>query len=405
MVAFLMIVLPAVLLLFVIFYALFHSKGGAAARLPDRPPTRRQAVERPPGREQHPSGDVFDPRLDPASAAPVDPLREGSETRSIRLLDGMDRLFTAEAPPGKAGPPLGIDAVPADVLGGVLAHIASLKNVGILHHLQRLVGDPHSTMAELSRMITSNPILSAKILQIANSPYYGMPQKLNSISHAIMIIGMNNLKTILYHEGVIQVLKEKSFRDNPAMQALWQHLNYTSICASYIQYLFGGLNMGTLFTLGLLHDIGKFIMMKAAPPGQDGQEPAGLYLPDWTLAEEEEHCGINHALVGRLALQHWGLSPLMVEAVSLHHAPAKFPPDALGLDRETLQYLLVLFLADQAAKLFAGADTADLDDIRTDRLHPAYHSLIDRNKLSSLIADKSLLAQLREAEATIGVYA
>jgi HD-like signal output (HDOD) protein len=257
-------------------------------------------------------------------------------------------------------------------------------------------------MTELSRIITSNPLLSARILQVANSPYYGMQQKLNSISHAIMIIGMNNLKAIVYHEGIMQVLKEKNFRDDPAMQALWQHMNYTSICASYIHYLFGGLNMGTLFTLGLLHDIGKFILMKEWPAGQSGREPTGPYSPEWTTDEEEEHCGIDHALVGRLALQHWGLSPLMVEAVALHHAPRHRPPEELGLSQETLSYLLVLFLADQAARLFAGAGTGG---VRTDRLHPAYHGLIDRDKLTRLLEDKSLLAQLREAEAITGVYA
>jgi hypothetical protein len=64
---------------------------------------------------------------------------------------------------------------------------------------------------------------------------------------------------------------------------------------------------------------------------------------------EEEVYGINHALVGQLALQHWGLSWLIVEIVTQHHAPGYFAPADLGLDRESLQYLLVIFLADQAA--------------------------------------------------------
>ena len=132
-------------------------------------------------------------------------------------------------------------------------------------------------------MITSNPILSAKVLQVANSAYYGMAQKLNSISHAIMIIGMVNIKAIIYHEGVLQALNEQNFRNNPTMKTVWQHSNYTSIYASYLHYLFGDLNMGTLFTLGLLHDIGKFIMMKLPQITAGDGEPSKVYSSDWTL--------------------------------------------------------------------------------------------------------------------------
>lgn len=401
MVTFLMILVTAVVLLLVILLHGNRGTGGSPVNLSAKRPVR-QKVEHSPDRGRQPSGGAPEGALEDAATAPAGYPPEGSGTSPDCLTDGMARLFTGEVPSPVKAAPLGIDAVPDEVREQILSRIASLKNFDTLQHLQRMMGDPRSTMTELSHIITSNPLLSARILQVANSPYYGMQQKLNSISHAIMIIGMNNLKAIVYHEGVMRVLKEKSFRDDPAMQTLWQHMNYTSICASYIQYLFGGLNMGTLFTLGLLHDIGKFILMREVPLGHIGVEAAGHYSPEWTTAEEEEHCGINHALVGRLALQHWGLSPLMVEAVALHHAPADLPPEALGLDQETLSYLVILFLADQAAKLFAGAGK---DDVRTDRLHPAYHGLIDQNKLFRLIADKSLLAQLREAEAITGVYA
>jgi len=328
---------------------------------------------------------------------------ESAQTLQACLKNGMALIFSGEAiPREKALPLLRIDDVRDDVRERVSSHIVSLKNFDTVYQLQRIMGDPKTTMADLSRMITGNPLLSAKILQVANSAYYRMEQKLNSISHAIMIIGIVNLKTIIYHEGVLEALKEKSFRNEPAMQTVWQHVNYASIYASYMHYLFGGLNMGNLFTLGLLHDIGKFIMMRLTPLPKNGNEPPRDYSPDWTMIEEDEVFGINHALVGQLALQHWGLSQLIVETVTLHHAPGYTAPADLGLDRESLQYLLVMFLADQAARLFAGRGSADT---RVDCLHPAYHCLIDQNKLSRLIVDKSLMGQLREAEAITGIYA
>ncbi len=319
------------------------------------------------------------------------------------MKDGIARIFSVE--PGSSGNVrelLTIDKVPDAVRQQVLSQIGDLKDFNAVRQLQSIMGDSKTTMAEITRLITSNPILSAKVLQIANSPYYGIQMKLNSISHAIMIIGMTNLKAIIYHEGILKVLGEKSFRDKPAMRTIWQHVNYTSIYASYMQYLFGFLNMGNLFTLGLLHDIGKFVMMRLEPIRHSGDGLSENYSPSWTTEAEEDMYGINHAIVGRLAMQHWGFSPLLVEMVTLHHAPVCLSPCDLGLDRERLQYLLALFLADQAARLFAGASK---EDAPIDCLHPTYHDLVDQNIFSRLMADKSLLTQLREAEAVTGIYA
>jgi hypothetical protein len=69
------------------------------------------------------------------------------------------------------------------------------------------------------------------------------------------------------------------------------------------------------------------------------------------------------------------------------------------MDHEAVEYLLVLFLADQAASLIAGeGNVTDMGDTPSDRLHPSYHGLIDQKKLQQLLLDRSLLGQLRDAE-------
>ena len=404
MAAYLLVGALTIVLFGVIVYAFFSQN-----RDLNKKRVRRSVVRSEPqtaGRSSShdlPLGDGISPPVESVSPASPGGVDESTQSAQAWLRDGMALTFSgATSPQEKTAPPLRIDGVRDDVRRQVLSHITSLKNFDTVYQMQRMMGNPKTTMADLSLMITSDPLLSAKVLQVANSAYYGMEQKLNSISHAIMIIGMVNLKAIVYHEGVLQVLKEKSFRNDPTMQTIWQHANYTSIYASYLHYLFDGLNMGNLFTLGLLHDIGKFIMMKLTPLPEGGSQTTREYSPNWTTSEEEEIYGINHVLVGRMALRHWGLSPLIIETVGLHHAPVHCEPAELGLDHETLQYLLVVFLADQAARLFAGRADADA---RVDLLHPAYHGLIDQNKLSQLIVDKSLMGQLREAEAITGVYA
>lgn len=395
MVAFAVIMVLAVVLLCGILFGLLREPHGGTKK-----PAKPGGV-RPPIKDMAVPGDD-DRAVDPASVPPFG--SQGDITQSLQtcLTKGMTLTFSVGDLPAANRPSLlKLEDVGSEVRQKVLSHIGTLKNFDTLHKLQRMIGDPQAAMGELSRMITNDPMLTAKILRVANSPYYGMEQKLNSISHAIMIIGLANLKGIIYNEGILKVLNEKSFHRDPAMQALLQHATYTTICASSLAYLFSGLNQGTLFTLGILHDIGKFLMMKLPPLPQNDLATARTYSPYWTMEEEEELYGINHALVGRLALQHWGLSKLMVEAVSLHHAPVYLDRNELGLDHEAVQYLLVLFLADQAACLIAAeSNGADLGNAPIDRLHPSYHGLIDQKKLHQLLLDQSLLGQLREAEAT-----
>lgn len=398
----LILLLLVLLIILVIAYSCAKKGGGDSARKPDRAPAASGEGRMPPASPRRAQtlpgeGQEGEPVRGAGLCAQVSP-----DPLQASWAADLEGSFALPVPGGDgARQPLRLDDVRPEVLHEVERQIGTLRNFDALHELQRIVGAPDATMNDLTRLITRNPILSAKILQVANSAYYGMEQKLNSISHALMIIGMANLKAILYHEGIRNALGEKNFRDKPELQLLWQHVNYTSIMASYIHYLFEGLNMGTLFTLGLLHDIGKFIMIRLAPVGGGG--PAGTsYSPDWTLAEEEAVYGINHALVGRLALQHWGLSPTLVDAVTFHHAPPWLPPATLGLDPESLRYLLVLFLSDQAAHRFAGA--VDGQQVRHEGLHPGYHGLFDRGRLLRLLQDKSLQTQLQEARAINGVY-
>lgn len=399
MIAHVLIILFTLTVVAIIWYAVANRDGGQDKKKARRVVDRKASSSAPPGGQPAREGAG---RASEISFPPPEGSDEALHNPQACLKEGIDMIFSPVSAPTEEVPaPLTIAGVRGDVGLRVLSHIASLKNFDSIHRLQRMMGDPKTSVKDLTGMITSNPLLSAKILQIANSAYYGMQQKINSISHAIMIIGMVNIKAIIYHEGVLQVLNEKSFRDNPTMKTVWQHANYTSIYASYLHYLFGDLNMGTLFTLGLLHDIGKFILVKQPPILAQDDGPVA-YGADLTIAEEERIYGINHALIGQMALQNWGLSQLIIKTVALHHAPASHGADTLGVDQQMQHYLLILFLADQAARIFAGCGDTD---VRVDRLHPSYLGMIDRQKLSQLVVDKSLLGQLREAEAITNVYA
>jgi HD-like signal output (HDOD) protein/tRNA A-37 threonylcarbamoyl transferase component Bud32 len=311
---------------------------------------------------------------------------------------GIDGIFASGVQSAAADRvPLKQKQINQLVIHDVTSHIASLKSFRTEQvRLQRMINDPAVRMPDFSKMVLSDPMLTAKILRMANSSYFGMEQKIDSISHALMILGLQNVKNIIYREGMRWLFQARRPAQAKAVGALWKHSSITSVCASALHDLFDGLNMGTLFTLGIIHDIGKLILLELPQAQEQADAFWNRYPMEISIWEEDQWLGINHEIIGKLALEQWKFSELMTNVISMHHAPSYLDADRTGLTDEQLKYVVALFLADQIAKLFA-----DWNDgvIQTYPLLESYHGLIDKNKLVAMMSDTNLLGQIREAEA------
>jgi HD-like signal output (HDOD) protein/tRNA A-37 threonylcarbamoyl transferase component Bud32 len=314
------------------------------------------------------------------------------------MREGVESVFDVpgKSPANRQRPFMNKDIYP-ETRETFIRHIATLKNFrSERFRMQKIINDPEVQLSSLSKIVLANPILTAKILRMANSPYFGMQQKIDSIGHAMMILGLQNIKNILYREDLLQLFQSGSSKQKDVVAALWKHSSLTSTSALFLQDLFDGMNKGTLFTLGILHDIGKLIILGMPQLQQKEQEFCEGYPNVVSIYDEDRLLGINHAVIGRIALEQWSFSELMVNVTDLHHAPSFLEKNDLFLDDEHLKYVLILFMADQAAKLFVSWNSTP---VQIDTLLPSYHPLIDRNRLIARITDTALLAQLREAEA------
>jgi HD-like signal output (HDOD) protein len=310
-------------------------------------------------------------------------------TLKDNILDHIERIFPGAADPLAGGsPPLSYGNVQKDILDEVLLEIASLQNFRAEHRqLNKILNDPSLQIGkELAKMVTSDPVLAAKILNTVNSPYYGLPQKVDAIGHALLLLGVVQLREILYRNGLLKLFRTEDPIQNEIAEALWKHATVTSICASHLHGLYGGMNRGTLFTLGLLHDIGKLILLKWAG--------AEKYQANLTIAEEDRLFGINHAIIARMALQTWGFSDLMVSVIERHHAPSLCDANGLDVDEQKKNYLIILFYADQLAKLILeGGDAKNINPFL-----PSYLPAIDRQRFLDTSVDNVLLSSLRQSE-------
>lgn len=189
---------------------------------------------------------------------------------------------------------------------------------------QEAMSDENTSFSEIGDIIIYDAGLSARLLRIVNSAYYGFPQKIETISHAIGVIGTRQLSDLMLSAIVID--KFKSIPESMInIESFWQHSIACGLIARELASQKENLDPEKFFTAGMLHDIGQIILCMKLPQLslkvllelQSQQEP---------LHElEREELGFDHAELGGKLLSKWNLSEFHVETTTFHHEPANAP--------------------------------------------------------------------------------
>jgi len=196
-----------------------------------------------------------------------------------------------------------------------------------------------ATSKSLEKIITQDPVLAARILKVANSPYYGTAGQVNTISHAISILGFDEVKNLVLGFSLTQAFGQDYDFNGFTTKELWLHsMGVATTCMLIAKTAGNGFEPEECFTMGLLHDIGRFIMCKVF------KEDVGkiLELQDekkCTLATAEEFYGLSHAEVGAFLVRKWKLSEQLMNVVRYHHRPKSAGDDEM--------LAAVVYLADQ----------------------------------------------------------
>jgi putative nucleotidyltransferase with HDIG domain len=217
---------------------------------------------------------------------------------------------------------------PQDLIGEENEIIFSLPK--IYFELQEALNDSNKTFQDLGDIISCDPALSARLLKVVNSPFYGFPSEIETVSHAISIIGMDQLTDL-----TLATLVLYQFRGIPNnlfnMEKFWRHSIACGVVAKSMAEFRNEKNVERLYLAGILHDIGRLVVFKKKPAlardafyrSKERQE--NIYLC------EQKLMSYDHADVGRELLKAWKLPPRLVEAVGCHHQPQnakEFPVDA-----------------------------------------------------------------------------
>jgi putative nucleotidyltransferase with HDIG domain len=185
--------------------------------------------------------------------------------------------------------------------------------------LTQLISDENSTMQDFEKIIKMDPTLVLQILRGANSPYYGLRHKVNSISRAIVVIGINNLRNMIVTVGLKQIFKNQKNNNAFSRNRLWLHCSAVSICSQMIMERIFGLNGEDAFLCGILHDVGMIVEEQTAPDlfykvcntYDDNSQPITDY--------EKEIVGTDHCEIGHLLAKEWQLPVEIIEGIQRHH--------------------------------------------------------------------------------------
>jgi len=196
----------------------------------------------------------------------------------------------------------------------------------VLGQILDTAADPDASALDLGRHITSDQSLSAAVLRLVNSPYFGFYRQIESIPDAVALLGFNEVRNLALTSTAFAAFpRNKSAYDRTQ---LWRHSLVSAMAAERCARQMKLPADAGYFSAGLLHDIGKVTLDMLYPDlfrragNMSHDEGIPLYLA------EREVFGIDHAETGGMLAEHWNLPTQVVEAIRHHHDVEGYPSDS-----------------------------------------------------------------------------
>ncbi len=217
--------------------------------------------------------------------------------------------------------------------------IKTLPHVEI--RLTKLLNDGDSSLKDFETVIRHDPTLVLRVLHLVNSSYYGLQQKIESISRAVVFIGVKNLRNMITSEALKAIFEKSTDSELFSRTRLWLHSVGVGICSQMISERLYGKNGEDAFLCGILHDIGMIV---------EDQVVQDAFLTALTAAgsnggsivtREREAIGTDHCRVGSALAREWRLPCGVGTAILHHHAHMHrvAPSDLTGIV-QTAEYII-----------------------------------------------------------------
>jgi HD-like signal output (HDOD) protein len=219
-------------------------------------------------------------------------------------------------------------------LSKIKRHIAEMPPLSTtVTKVMEICNHPNTSPHDLNRVISLDPVLTGKVLRVVNSTYYSPANKVNSLTRAIIMLGLNTVVNLATSTSIIETLGVKESFQAFSMDDFWTH----SICVGVMAKLLAGeIGIPTMlqeeyFVAGLLHDLGKLPLNRCFTDKY--HQAIDLAKSNGTSLNQAEKLifNIDHCLVGKMISENWNLSQVLHDTLCCHHDPEEAEEDNQNL--------------------------------------------------------------------------
>jgi len=196
----------------------------------------------------------------------------------------------------------------------------------------QLISREHTSIQEIEEVIKLDPVLVSCLLRIINSPHYGLRNRVDSISRAVAVLGLKNLRNLVFSDALKGLFLKNAEESMFSRKHLWMHCTAVGVCGEMISRRLLGTTGEDAFLAGILHDIGMMV---------EDQAREELFLAtiqryqaghDSFLDCERETIGTDHCAVGRLLAIEWKFPDEVQKAIRNHHTVIENVADMESLE-------------------------------------------------------------------------
>jgi len=256
-----------------------------------------------------------------------------------------------------------------------------------------VINNPRSSAKDLTDLIINDQVLAAKILKVANSAYYGLPSKVNNLNRAITLIGFNEVKRMIMPILLLDTFK--GFKNNKffSSQMFWTHSLAVAAASEILtERIKAPYDMGEARVAGLLHDIGRLIIVQYFP-NEFESIMSEVELGIKVRMAEFSILGVDHGEVGAQVTEAWNLPKSLVNVIRYHHDYKGCPEDHKLLAEIVLVGDYLSYQLDIKGLAF-GNEPGLVDEVKTKYITNEEESEILLTKLETEVERSQMLLNM-----------
>jgi putative nucleotidyltransferase with HDIG domain len=221
--------------------------------------------------------------------------------------------------------------MPAIDQSGVMNIISGIDNLPtppvVFSRINEAIANPNASAYQIAAIISEDPAMSAKILRLSNSAFYGCRAEITSVKQAIITVGLEAIRSLVLSTSVLSAFKGQAYLAK-FQEDFWRHsLSVATACkvltrklsSEWIQKVDKG------FSAGLLHDIGKLVMVAYLPDEWNKVQEALKDSKQPAFMTEKNVLGYSHSEIGAALASRWNLPEFIQDALAFHHFPHSSP--------------------------------------------------------------------------------